>query len=214
MPSITDWIEAIGVLITLPTAFWAIVKLFKKDLDTQRKISALTELAESQKTMITILQQQLTEVQKQSSIFYDQNEIFRLHHQKIQDLSEQELAEKQLKNRLEHKPYIQYRNASHSGCDIKTTLHNIGKKALNVSFTIESEHFCKVNSVKSLEVWNSEQRIEIGCYADLDGGKLKNYSFKLTITYFDEINNHYKQTFEYGNMGVSKISEPELILNT
>jgi hypothetical protein len=56
---ITDWIQAIGIIIGFPAALWGIIKLFKKDKDRQKEISSLTSLAESQAKMIEKISEQI-----------------------------------------------------------------------------------------------------------------------------------------------------------
>lgn len=43
-PSITDWIQAIGVLLALPSIVWGIINLFIKDKIREKQISALSKM--------------------------------------------------------------------------------------------------------------------------------------------------------------------------
>ena len=45
---ITDWIRAVASGLGIPVAIWGIIKLFRKDLAQERKLSSLEELARSQ----------------------------------------------------------------------------------------------------------------------------------------------------------------------
>jgi hypothetical protein len=55
----TDWIQAIGILISIPAATWGIVNLFKKDKNRQKEIESLTSLAQSQAGMIEKISEQI-----------------------------------------------------------------------------------------------------------------------------------------------------------
>lgn len=56
---ITDWIQAIGMILGFPAALWGIFKLFKKDIERQNEIDSLTSLAQSHAHMIEKITEQI-----------------------------------------------------------------------------------------------------------------------------------------------------------
>jgi hypothetical protein len=58
-PTITDWIQAIGMILGFPAALWGVVSLFKKDKARQEEIKSLVSLAQSQATMIDKISEQI-----------------------------------------------------------------------------------------------------------------------------------------------------------
>lgn len=83
-PTITDWIQSIGVILGIPITIWGVFQLFIKDKEKELQITYLKELASSQNEMVTNLKSQVDqlilqtgEFKYQSSLMLDSNEILR-----------------------------------------------------------------------------------------------------------------------------------------
>jgi predicted proteasome-type protease len=64
----TDWIQAFGILISIPVATWGIVSLFRKDKNRQKEIESLTSLAQNQAVMIEKIAEQI-EIEKKKHLY-------------------------------------------------------------------------------------------------------------------------------------------------
>jgi len=65
---ITDWIQAIGIIIGFPAALWGIIQLFMKDKARQKEIGSLASLAQSQAKMLEKMSEQI-EIEKNRHLF-------------------------------------------------------------------------------------------------------------------------------------------------
>jgi hypothetical protein len=74
-PSITDWIQALGVLIGIPVAIWSIISLFRKDKEKEKQLNSLNNIASSQNNVVLKLSEQVEQLTIQSSHFQYQNSL-------------------------------------------------------------------------------------------------------------------------------------------
>lgn len=130
-PTITDWIQAIGILLTFPTAAWGIVKLFRRDKERDEQICSLKSMAEQ-------MVNQVIELQKHTMHLSDANEILR---EQIKLQAEALLNDKNYKDsmlKLEKtkqlhalKPNFTLHCSSTGGVKYDAVITNIGKRAHN-----------------------------------------------------------------------------------
>ena len=71
--TITDLINTIGVLITIPTAIYAFFKLFTKDKEQEEKLENLEKLVVAQKNINESLNQQLIQLTKHTEELHKSN---------------------------------------------------------------------------------------------------------------------------------------------
>lgn len=102
----TDWIQAIGALITLPIAFFSIYKLFKKDTDKQSQLDSLKSMAASQSQHIQELSNQTQELKNQTEIQREFNDLFREQNSALRDIILYDKDEKKALADIEKKKYL------------------------------------------------------------------------------------------------------------
>ncbi len=73
--SISDLVQAVGVIIGIPVALWTMIKLFKKDTERQKEIISLVNIAQSQKEINSTLETQIRELKNQTKEFQHQTRI-------------------------------------------------------------------------------------------------------------------------------------------
>jgi len=145
-PTITDWIQAIGVLLGIPVGVWSIISLFRKDKEKEKQLESLSSIATSQNEAVKMLSEQVEQLTIQSNHFQYQGSLMN----EANDLTKQQLAmqydfyvhgkeveSKKLeleKNKriAEIKPYF-ISNLSHSSPEMfKLYLENKGGDAKNI----------------------------------------------------------------------------------
>jgi hypothetical protein len=144
--TITDWIQAIGVLLGIPVGVWSIISLFRKDKEKEKQLESLSSIATSQNEAVKMLSEQVEQLTIQSNHFQYQGSLMK----DANDLTKQQLAmqydfyvhgkeveHKKLeweKNKriAEIKPYFIF-NLSHSSPEMfKLNLENKGGDAKNI----------------------------------------------------------------------------------
>lgn len=119
--SITDWVQAIGVLLGVPFAVWSIIKLFLKDKQKEHELTTLKDIAKSQNSLIGRINEQIDELKKQTQQFtyqsYHLNEANQILREQIKIQTEAFLHDKnykkksleleKLKRKSEIKPFFQ-----------------------------------------------------------------------------------------------------------
>lgn len=75
--TVTDWIQAIGVLLGVPVGIWSIISLFRKDKEKEKQLNSLNSIAFSQNEIIIKLSEQIEQLSIQSSEFQYQNSLMK-----------------------------------------------------------------------------------------------------------------------------------------
>ena len=221
--SITDWIQAIGVLLGVPSVVWGVVSLFKKDKEQERKIASLENIAREQNDIVIQLKAQAdqmilqSEYQRyQSSLMLDSNKLLEkqleiqtnafLHEKNIE---EQKIALEEKKRLNEIKPYFITNSSGSSTNDFFVYLNNKGGEAINLRIEeIRAEHI-HLNPLKANFRVDKGDRFEIrgrvNTQTFVNGN---NVSFEIKLIYEDIDNNIYYQEIKRMNNGRYIVDEP------
>lgn len=145
-PSITDWISATGTFLGVPAAIFGIFRLFKKDIELERKLTALESISASQNDLVDKMQVEIDlllvqtgEFKYQSTLMFDHNKLIekQIEDQANLSLSAQAIEEKKIaieqqKRLIEIKPYFTYRSASAPTYNYFLGLLNKGQTAQEI----------------------------------------------------------------------------------
>jgi hypothetical protein len=218
--TVTDWVQAIGVLISFPAALWAIVNLFRKDEDRQKQIDALGDMAKSQAEMIVGMREMLVESQRQTKVLSDANEIMKLqldlqNEAFLDDKKHKSIALElaKTKHRQKIKPEIKTTSFAHSGPDLTMTFRNNGHRAIAPKIEILNEDCVKVFASSLPDKWEPDHHFYIKGSIDYENNAPKLFACQLKISYKDEDGNMYEQICTHGNKSNTKneITLPALI---
>jgi hypothetical protein len=211
--SVTDWVQAIGVIIALPISVAAVIKLFLKDKERDIQIKSLNKMAEEQHLSTENLIEQLEETRKQTLLMAENNEILRVQNEFQNSLlirqeftNQQKLELNKLKRRNEIKPNFIQEGNSRQGCNYQIHIKNIGKLAKKI--------FIKYSNLINIDFspMNSEMDIldntrPFALKANIGNPEI-GFSYEIEISYFDEEDNKYIQVIIKNNRE-NKISLPE-----
>ena len=221
--SITDIIQAAGILLGFPTAIWGIFKLFRKDKDKTEQLNSLRDIAVSQNSAIGKMTEQITELSKQTAQFEYQSIIFKeandlLKEQiKIQTnslLSDKDHKEKYLdlerkKRKSDIRPFFKRVTGLCNGKMFSVQLTNYGGRAY-----IEGIEEINTNNIFIHAQSKKEQVIDkdntFGFYADSNNDRYmgNNVPYEVILLFHDEDNNKYKQKIEGTGLN-AEIDVPE-----
>ena len=211
------WIQALGTLLTIPSVVWGIFLLFRKDHEKEKKIQALSKIANSQNALLIETQKQVTELQKQSQCLLNANELMK---EQIEIQLETLLNDKEYKDcRIQFekmkrinsiKPNFTICSSGFNSEELNIHSKNIGKKAFDFKIIeIESENISGFNK-NVLEVVDTNREIKIsGKRQQKENGVWPKNHAKLKMDYYDEDKNHYEQEIIVNKKAV--ISEPKLL---
>jgi hypothetical protein len=214
-PSITDWIQAIGVMAALPLSIIAIIKLFIKDKERSVQIESLKKMAESQLVSTSNLLIQLEEIKKQTLLLSESNELIRAKNDFDKDIllknestNKEHLELAKLTRRNEIKPnFIEY-GSIRSGYDYKMALKNVGKPAKNIKFNFSNlSNICFASINANMDLISTDRSFDLRAnIVDIHNP----FEYHLIISYDDEDGNCYNQSIIHSLRG-SKITLPALI---
>lgn len=225
-PTITDWIQAIGVLIGIPVAIWSIISLFRKDKEKERQLESLNSIAKSQDRVVLKLAEQVEQLviqsnqfQYQNSLMVDSNnimekqlelqyEIFK-HGQGV----EEQKAEIERKKRMsEIKPYFINTASTYSPESFQFPLSNKGGDARNIKLVDIESRFVSFTPL------SANLNVDRGNQFDISGVSNKsntyfdanNLTFEINIEFEDVDGNTYFQNIKRFRNGRYTISDPAI----
>jgi hypothetical protein len=216
--SITDWIQAIGVILAFLVSIPALFKLFAKDKERSEQIESLRKMAESQSLSTSNLIDQLEETKRQTLLLAESNEILKAQGEfqksmflKENSTNQERLDLDKLKRRNEIKPYFILGGSSRTGLAYHIVIKNTGKFAKNITITysnLNNIEFSSLNS--SMDHISNDGSFALKATIK-DVGFLFTYNVDLNFT--DEENNHYVQKIIM-NSRENRITIPEYIKKT
>jgi len=223
--TITDWIQAIGMLLGVPTAIWGIISLFKRDKEKEKQINSLVTIANQQIKVVEQLKDQTEQLiiqsghmQYEGMLMLESNKLLERQIEIQTDVflfnkeaeGEKVKIEKQ-KRITQIKPYF-FGGSSGSGPnDFFCDLFNKGGNAMNVEIRGITVDFVWFNPLNITDV-DSGMKLTIsgGCRADktyLTGNQV---TFEIELMYHDVDKNNYKQNIKRISNGKYIIGEPIL----
>ena len=221
-PTITDWIQATGVLLGVPITIWGIFKLFLKDKQRELEVKALKDMALAQEGIVLKLSQEIEEITKQTQEFRyqsvllnDSNELLR-EQIKIQTDAhisnadhKNEMLKLENKKRLSDiKPFIIFNGANSSGHEFFIRLKNIGKRASLIEIDNKEPERVAFKSIPT-KTLNENQTTEISGKMIGEAAKLSTgtITFEAYLIIEDEDNNRYNQRIKGTG---SQLGQPKL----
>jgi hypothetical protein len=221
-PSITDWIQAIGIFLTIPSLVWGIFNLFRKDIDKQNQLNALSEISGSQNKMLLEMQKQVIELQKQSECLLDSNELLK-EQIKIQnealtndkDYKDRYIQLERMKRVSSIKPHFKASGNGFSDSTLRASFINIGKRAYDFKVIKIEANNLSVFGTREPKIVETDQKIEInGERSAKVNGEWPKYNATMKMEYYDEDKNRYEQEILIGkDIGTGsnvKIGQPIL----
>ena len=222
-PSITDWIQAIGVLLGVPIVIYGIVKLFFKDKEKERKITALENLSKHQSEIVDQMHlqfeqliEQTSQLQYQGHLMYEANKLLekQIDLQSSIHIEEKEYKEKKLeiekaKRISKIKPYFIIEPIMFHLKEFKFKVINKGNDALNVELKELKFEEAFINRLSKIDrVEKTEEIVFVGRSRGEKHGK--KVEFETDLIFEDVEGNKYFQTIKKNANGNLKIGEPKL----
>ena len=225
-PSITDWMQAIGVLLGVPLTIWGIFSLFRKDKEKERQLESLKKIAVSQDNVVQKLSEQVDQLaiqssqfQYQSSLMSESNKLFEKQIELQKDIfmhsvgieMKKAAIEKEKRNN-EIKPFFTFELSHQSPEVFKLILANKGGTALNLKIEeIEIKYALFSPLYKDLKI---EQfgHLEIKGTPRPENAFVNgnNITFEINIAFEDIDGNPYYQNIVRLQTGKYIISDPKI----
>lgn len=216
--SITDWVQAIGVLLGVPVAVWSIIKLFLKDKQKEHELTTLKDIAKSQNSLIGRINEQIDELKKQTLQFTYQsdhlNEANQILREQIKIQTEAFLHDKDYKKKLlklenlkrksEIKPFFKIKEYTNK-LKPEIDLINLGNDAYNVRIQTSDSLDKKISDL--IERRKDLKFSVVTETSDEYSHLVRNIPLEFTILFEDVDKNRYKQIISIHDMNYS-ISEP------
>ena len=226
MPSITEWIQAIGVLLGVPATIWGIFKLFRKDREQERKLNSLESIANEQNEIVKQLKDQADQMiiqsghlQYQASLMKDSNKLLESQieiqtnaylHEK--GLKEDKLAFDKQKRLTEIKPFFTRSSSGSGPQQFHFDLDNKGGDAQNLSIKEINTDFVYLEPLKK------NLRIDRGDKVTMRGRPRadKTYfnshqvTFEIALIFQDIDGNEYSQNIRKIQNGKFIVEDPIL----
>lgn len=225
-PSVTDWIQAIGVLLGVPTGIWGILKLFRKNKEQERKLNSLEDIAKQQNKIVKELKDQADEMiiqsghlQYQASLMNDSNKLLEkqvelqtdifLHKKGIE---EKKLAFEQQKRIIAIKPFFSSPASGSGSQGFHIDLYNKGGDAQNITIKDINTEIVRLQPLKK------NLRIDRGGKFTMKGRPISDkthfnayhVTFEIDLTFQDIDSNEYSQNIKKIQNGKYIIEEPKL----
>lgn len=221
---VTDWIQAIGVLLGIPATIWGIFSLFRKDKEKEMEIDALNNMAISQNEVVIKLTEQIEQLTLQSNEFQYHSNLM-LERNKILEkqfelqnaiyLGEKATSEKQealekSKHLLAIKPFFINNMSQSSPISFSLRLENKGGDARNIRIVNNHTDFVWFRRLDNINI-NQYDSFEIigGANAEKTFYNGNNVTFEIQLEFDDIEGNTYSQTINRYNNGKYTISDPE-----
>lgn len=122
-PSITDWIQAAGVMLGVPLTVWSIYKLFKASKSKDKKLEELQNQTETLRIHNNLVKESNVIQKEQLELLRDS-----ISGGTQQNAKYEELVEKSRK--IDFKPYFRTAGGMSDRENIKMNLKNIGENAV------------------------------------------------------------------------------------
>lgn len=222
--SITEWIQAIGVLLAIPATVWGVFKLFKKNKEHEQTINALEQIVKEQNDVVKQLKEHVHYMDKQSehhqylaSLMLNSNKLLEkqfelqtdaLFHNK--DVEKQKIDIEKQKRINAIKPHF-ITDTSGSGMnDFFINLINRGGDALNVRIKDVKAEFINFSSLSSNLRVEKANIVEIKGRVSAQDGSInpKSVSFTIKLIFSDVDKNEYYQLINREKTGRYIVSEP------
>lgn len=221
-PSITDWIQAFGILLGVPFTIYSLYKLFRKSKEKDEKLNALEDIAVSQNVLIGKMNQQIVELQNQTEALRIHNEIVNegnsilreLVHLKSEAVLDEKsykeevlkLHEKDRKNRI--KPYFILDGAGGNSQSFNFYLKNIGEDAFMVAFqNSDLKEVIITPEYNEGQLIKKNQRVKIKISPNVRDKKIGDVQSQQEISFFNSEEDEYVQKISITN-GKMKIEKP------
>lgn len=225
-PLITDWIQAIGVLIGIPVGIWSIISLFRKDKEKEKQLNSLNGIASSQNNVVLKLTEQVEQLtvqsnhfQYQNSLMIEANDIMKkqlelqyviFNHGKDVEMKTQEIERS--KQIAKIKPYFISNTSQASQGKFKLNLENKGGDAKNLRIIeLETKFVCfdpisKDFNIEKFGVFN----ITGGPNPNNTYFDAHNVTFEINLEFDDIDGNSYYQNIKRLQTGKYIIDEPKI----
>ncbi|HUX61887.1 MAG TPA: hypothetical protein VMV32_11295 [Ignavibacteriaceae bacterium] len=226
IPSITDWIQAFGVLIGIPVVIWSIISLFRKDIEKEKQLNSLNSIALSQNTVVLKLSEQVEQLtiqsshfQYQNSLMIEANEIMKkqleLHYEIFnhgKDAENKRVDIERSKRISEIKPYFIMNGSQASPESFKLDLENKGGDAKNLKITELETKFAWFQQIP--EDFNIEKSNVFSIYGGPNANNTyynaHNVTFEINLE-FEDIDGHsYYQNIKRLQTEKYIINEPKI----
>lgn len=222
--SITDWIQAIGVLLAVPATIWGIFKLFKKNKEHDQTIGALEQIVKEQNDVVKQLKEHVHYMDKQSehhqylaSLMLDSNKLLEkqfelqtnaFYHNK--DIEKQKIEIERQKRMYAIKPYFITHTSGSDGSSVFLNLINNGADALNVGMKVVKAENIYFNSLNTNLRIEKDNRIEIkGRVSAHDvSTNVRHAAFTIKLIFSDVDQNEYYQLIDREKTGRYIVNDP------
>jgi len=221
--SITDWIQAIGVLLGVPITIYGVIKLFIKDKETQRKLAALEMISKHQEGIVNELHLQVeqliiqgSQLQYQSFLMSEANKLMEQQlqlqsdiHKENKQIKEDSFDFEKSKRLTEIKPFFTIEPESSSPDEFKFRVVNKGNIARNVdleTFVLEDAYINKISKQERVET--NGKIVFVG--RPRNSKHSHDVIFQLALNYEDIDDNKYSQTISKERPGKYFITDPEI----
>lgn len=196
-PSITDWIQSIGVLLGVPITIWGVIKLFRKD--------------KSKEIQIQQFKSQLDELISLNASLVSANELAeRQIEVEIKKLKESQ-KQKELERRRNILPrYVIEKTILHSD-RITIEIKNNGHFSYNQEIENCTQPLvARFDLRRTRPIEPNENSVIIIYFSEDFTGDLRNKDFTFDLIFMDLDGSKYLQRIKYSNLNTTISSIPEL----
>lgn len=223
VPSLTDWIQAIGVIIGAPAAVFAMFKLGRKDKELERKLNSLETIAGQQAEIAKQMIVQSGQMQYQSSLMAGSNKLLeeqiqiqidRFSHHK--DITERALELESKKRISEIRPYFVTNGGFSSNSGFQIEFLNKGGDATDVTLELTNAEFVQLIPLTSNLKVNNGKKFTLNGSARIDRTYFTNnmVPFDIQFRFKDVDGNNYSQNVQRLASGQVILQDPQLASNS
>ncbi|WP_321309278.1 hypothetical protein [Marinifilum fragile] len=224
--SITDWIQASGVLLGVPVTAYSLIRLFIKSKEKDKKLTALEDIAVSQNVVIGKMNQQVIALQNQTEVLSAHNDLVKDGNyflKKQLDLQlEAILEDKNYKNeylnilekerKLHLKPHFTYDGGGGNGKSFTFRFKNIGERAILKSFKKPNSDLAYFNpKFKDGDIVDKNGKIEIIISSSQRESRIDNIKLDLILNFTNSDDDSYfqKVSIDSSKVNIQKPVESE-----
>lgn len=219
---ITDWIQAGGVILGVPSAVWGIFTLFRKDKEKEKKIAALEKISIRQAEIVEQLKEQANQMIEQSGLMrfesyqmLQTNKILEKQlelqtniflHSKGNEEREKEIEEQKRLDKI--RPFFVVHSANSGPVGFGVELDNRGGDAINLIIEPKNSDLVQFNQLP--ERVNRQTRIMLGGRINASQTSLipSQVTYDILLTYQDIEGNNYSQSIKKFTNDRYTISDP------
>jgi hypothetical protein len=225
--SLTDWIQAIGVLLGVPATIIGFFALFQKSKKNEEKLQALGDIAISQNALVGKVNSQIVEMQNQSEIMKAHNVLVKegndiLKEQittQYQVLLDNKTYKKEYlsiveKSRLHKlKPFFVHNGGAGSQQSFTYNLKNIGERAIIAQVpNLVREQSILNPQYRENDMIEKDAEVSISITPKMELKKqVTELRESFELHYTDAEGNGYEQNIKFNGHSLS-VSKPERIL--